>query len=249
MIEALIAGQRDPKVLADMARGRMKAKHSELIAALDGRFDDHHAELARMLLGQIDALPQQIDTLTVRIEELIDQLPGVALRAFIASGLVLAPMWTILPVVAFVYGRLRLALATFLGYAAYECFTLGGFPMENASGLALRGLLATALALGSARSLSITNVETVNLNANVTAGGGASFGGAAVTVGASVTVDTSTGIGAISFSGTVDDTTAGSNTLTLKAGTVTTGTVTLGAAAGSLLCGWAIMNKMANLVG
>jgi hypothetical protein len=34
----------------------MKAKRSELITALDGRFDDHHAELARMLLAQIDAL-------------------------------------------------------------------------------------------------------------------------------------------------------------------------------------------------
>ena len=47
MLEALIAGQRDPGVLADLARGRMKAKHSELITALDGRFDEHHGELAR----------------------------------------------------------------------------------------------------------------------------------------------------------------------------------------------------------
>ena len=54
MIEALIAGERDPRRLAELARGRMKAKRSELITALDGRFDDHHAELARMLLGQID---------------------------------------------------------------------------------------------------------------------------------------------------------------------------------------------------
>jgi transposase len=42
--------------------------------ALDGRFDDHHAELARML-GRIDALSTQIDTLTMRIEELIAELP------------------------------------------------------------------------------------------------------------------------------------------------------------------------------
>ena len=71
MIEALIAGERDPRRLADLARGRMKTKHSALIAALDGRFDDHHAELARMLLDQIDALTAQIDTLTARIEQLI----------------------------------------------------------------------------------------------------------------------------------------------------------------------------------
>ena len=71
MIEALIAGERDPRRLAELARGQMKTKRSELITALDGRFDDHHAELARMLLGQIDALSTQIDTLTARIEELI----------------------------------------------------------------------------------------------------------------------------------------------------------------------------------
>ena len=72
MIEALIAGERDPRRLADLARRRMKAKRSALIAALDGRFDDHHAELARMLLDQIDALSAQIVTLTTRIEALLE---------------------------------------------------------------------------------------------------------------------------------------------------------------------------------
>ena len=57
MLEALIAGERDPQVLADLARGRMRAKQAALVEALTGRFDDHHAELARMLLDQIDALP------------------------------------------------------------------------------------------------------------------------------------------------------------------------------------------------
>ncbi len=60
MIEALIAGERDPRRLADLARGRMKAKRAALIEALTGRFDDHHGELARMLLDQIDALTAQI---------------------------------------------------------------------------------------------------------------------------------------------------------------------------------------------
>ena len=78
MIEALIAGERDPRRLAELARGRMKAKHSELIAALDGRFDAHHGELARMLLGQIDALTIQIGVLSARIEELINALPDDA---------------------------------------------------------------------------------------------------------------------------------------------------------------------------
>ncbi len=72
MIEALIAGERDPRRLADLARRRMKAKRLALIAALDGRFDDHHGELARMLLDQIDALSAQIVTLTTRIEALLE---------------------------------------------------------------------------------------------------------------------------------------------------------------------------------
>ena len=75
MVEALIAGQRDPKVLAGLARGRMKTKHTALLAALDGRFDDHHAELARMLLDQIDALTTQIDALSARIDELLAAMP------------------------------------------------------------------------------------------------------------------------------------------------------------------------------
>ena len=66
MIEALIAGQRNPKALADLAIGKMRAKRKELAEALDGRFEDHHAELARILLDQIDALTAQIDALDAR---------------------------------------------------------------------------------------------------------------------------------------------------------------------------------------
>ena len=73
MVEALIAGERDPQVLAGLARGRMKAKHAALVAALTGKFDDHHAELARMLLDQIDA---QTGKLTARIEERIAAIPA-----------------------------------------------------------------------------------------------------------------------------------------------------------------------------
>ena len=76
MIEALIAGERDPIALAGLARGKMKAKHAALVQALTGKFDDHHAELARMLLDQIDALSAQIAKLTTRIEELIAAIPA-----------------------------------------------------------------------------------------------------------------------------------------------------------------------------
>jgi transposase len=71
MLEALIAGERNPHRLAELARGRLKAKHSALVAALDGRFDNHHAELTRLLLDQIDGLTAKINTLTGRIEALI----------------------------------------------------------------------------------------------------------------------------------------------------------------------------------
>jgi transposase len=76
MIEALIAGERDPQVLASLARGRMRVKHAALVEALTGQFDNHHAELARMLLEQIDALTAQIARLTTRIEEIIAAIPA-----------------------------------------------------------------------------------------------------------------------------------------------------------------------------
>jgi len=76
MLEAMIAGERDAQVLASLARGRMRSKHDRLVQALTGKFDDHHAELARMLLDQIDALSAQIGTLTTRIGELIAAIPA-----------------------------------------------------------------------------------------------------------------------------------------------------------------------------
>ena len=84
MIEALIAGERSPRVLADLARGKMKAKRAALAEALTGRFDEHHAELARMLLDQIDQLNAQIARLTDRIGELIGAMP--AARGVDADG-------------------------------------------------------------------------------------------------------------------------------------------------------------------
>jgi len=84
MIGALIAGERDPQVLAGLARGRMRVKHAALVQALTGRFDAHHAELAAILPGQYDALTVQIDALTARIEALIAAIP--AARGVDADG-------------------------------------------------------------------------------------------------------------------------------------------------------------------
>ena len=76
MLEALIAGQRDPGVLAELARGRLRVKHAALVEALTGQFCDHHGVIARMLGDQIDALSGQIERLTARIEQTIAQIPA-----------------------------------------------------------------------------------------------------------------------------------------------------------------------------
>ena len=76
MIEALIAGQRDPKALADLAIGKARAKRAELAAALDGRWEDHHSIQARILLDNISPLNRQIDQLTAQVSELISQIPA-----------------------------------------------------------------------------------------------------------------------------------------------------------------------------
>jgi transposase len=76
MIKAMIAGQRDPQVLAALARGSMKAKHDDLVEALDGMFDDHHGELAALLLDQITSLDAKIAQLATRAAELAAAMPA-----------------------------------------------------------------------------------------------------------------------------------------------------------------------------
>jgi len=89
IMEALIGGVRDPKALAELARGRARMKISALTEALDGAdtFTDHHAFVLRMMLDNIDRLTAQIDKLSAQIEELIapferqaaqlDAVPGI----------------------------------------------------------------------------------------------------------------------------------------------------------------------------
>jgi len=78
MMEALIAGERNPKTMAALARGRMRPKHAELAEALDGRFTDHHAHLLQILTDQLDHLDGAITSVTGRIDELITALPSAA---------------------------------------------------------------------------------------------------------------------------------------------------------------------------
>lgn len=83
MLEALIAGDRDPAALADLAKRRMRVKIPELTEALQGRFGAHHAFLARVHLDLIDQHTQAIDQLTARIEEAIE--PFRAFRELIST--------------------------------------------------------------------------------------------------------------------------------------------------------------------
>lgn len=67
MLEALIAGERSPRALAELAHGTIKASPSALAEALTGQFEEHHAFMLRIVLDTIDYLSVQIDKPTARI--------------------------------------------------------------------------------------------------------------------------------------------------------------------------------------
>ena len=87
MLEAIIAGQRNPAALAQLARGSMRGKIRQLEEALDCSFlTEEHAAVLKMMLGTIDYYTTQIDELTAKIEALcepyarqiaqLDAIPG-----------------------------------------------------------------------------------------------------------------------------------------------------------------------------
>jgi transposase len=91
MMAALIAGERDPDVLADMARGRMRKKTTQLREAFIGRFNNHHAFLLTKMLARIDQLGADIADVEERISDQIapsaaavarlDEIPGIGVTA------------------------------------------------------------------------------------------------------------------------------------------------------------------------
>lgn len=99
MLRALIAGERDPETLAELAKGKLRKKIPELRRALQGRFGSHHALLIGMSLDHIahleaaiTRLDDQIDTLFAtytseagipfdQARDHLDTIPGVAKRA------------------------------------------------------------------------------------------------------------------------------------------------------------------------
>ncbi len=90
MLDALIEGTTDPRVLAELARGRLRAKLPALREALEGRFDRLHALWIGAILAHVDFLDEQIDQLSEAIEEqiapfgsaveLLCTIPGVQRR-------------------------------------------------------------------------------------------------------------------------------------------------------------------------
>jgi transposase len=71
MLAALLAGERDPKRLAQLARGRMRPKIPLLEQAFVGRFTDHHAFLLRTMLARVDETSTDIAAVEARIQQLI----------------------------------------------------------------------------------------------------------------------------------------------------------------------------------
>ena len=86
MLAALIRGERDPRVLAELALGRMRPKVGELQQALVGRFSDHHARLCSKMLAHIDDLTATIEELTGEIGAEIEPFQCVQQRLMTIPG-------------------------------------------------------------------------------------------------------------------------------------------------------------------
>jgi transposase len=89
IIEAIVAGEQDPKALASLACGnRLNASRADFIAALHGRVTDHHRFMLKLHLGQIDALESAVRELEARVgdalgpfrdaAQLLTTMPGVS---------------------------------------------------------------------------------------------------------------------------------------------------------------------------
>jgi transposase len=91
MLAALVAGERNPKVLAQLARRTMRAKITVLEEAFTGHFTGHHAFLLRTMPGRVDAISADIAAVDARIAEQaapfaaavsrLDEIPGISLAS------------------------------------------------------------------------------------------------------------------------------------------------------------------------
>jgi transposase len=91
ILQALVAGETDPALLADLARGRLRTKRDQLAQAVVGRFAAHHAFMIAEQLSHLDYLDEAMDRVSSEIEqrleeeweavELLDSVPGISQRA------------------------------------------------------------------------------------------------------------------------------------------------------------------------
>jgi transposase len=101
MMAALISGERDPKVLAQLARSRMRTKIGRLEDAFNGRFDDHHRFLLTRMLDRIDSVNADIAAVDEQIEVCLapfgaaaarlDEIPGIGP---VAAAIIIAEIGT-----------------------------------------------------------------------------------------------------------------------------------------------------------
>ncbi len=101
MVHGLIAGEQEPEVLAELARGRLREKKPQLAAALNGRLEKHHRFILSQLLADISFCEEQILELDLQImiqmkdyQEVIkrlDEIPGVNRRV---AEVIIAEMGT-----------------------------------------------------------------------------------------------------------------------------------------------------------
>lgn len=87
MLRALIEGKASPREMAELAKGRMRAKIPELEPALEGKLEEHHRFLLRLQLKRLEAVKEDLAVLEQRIQEklkpyeaqltLLDEIPGV----------------------------------------------------------------------------------------------------------------------------------------------------------------------------
>ena len=87
MLAALLAGERHPAVLAQLARTRMRAKIPLLEEAFVGQFTEHHAFLLRTMLARIDETSADIAALETRIDQLTSPHATVVARLDEITGL------------------------------------------------------------------------------------------------------------------------------------------------------------------
>ena len=91
ILDALVAGESDPVLLAELARGRLRAKREQLAQAVVGRFAPHHAFMITEQLSHLDYLDEAMERISTEIEqrlqeewaavELLDSVPGISQRA------------------------------------------------------------------------------------------------------------------------------------------------------------------------